>query len=57
MSGANMAVATLVILGALLVLLGLFAGGANLQIIVVGLLAIVAGGVIGALGGRTSVRP
>ena len=56
MQGANVAVAMLVILGALLVILGLFAGGGNLPIIVVGLLAILAGGVLGVFSGRSSVR-
>lgn len=39
-----MASAALVILGILLVVLGLVAGGANLALIVIGLLAILSGG-------------
>jgi hypothetical protein len=54
MSGANVAVAMLVILGSLMAFLGLFAGGGNLPIIGLGLLAIVAGGVIGVLAGRNA---
>jgi hypothetical protein len=56
MQGANIAVAMLVILGALLTILGLFAGGGNLPIIALGLLAVAAGGVIGVLGGRSGDR-
>jgi hypothetical protein len=56
MQGANVAVALLVILGTLLVVLGLFAGGGNLPIIALGLLAVAAGGVIGVFNGRSSDR-
>ncbi|HET7581169.1 MAG TPA: hypothetical protein VFL75_00270 [Candidatus Limnocylindria bacterium] len=56
MSGANVAVAMLVILGALLVVLGLFAGGGNLPIIALGLAAVAVGGVIGVFGARSSDR-
>jgi hypothetical protein len=56
MSGANVAVAMLVILGSLMAFLGLFAGGGNLPIIGLGLLAIVAGGVIGVMAGRNTAR-
>lgn len=53
MAGSNVAVAMLVILGSLLTVLGLFAGGGNVPIIALGLVAIAAGGVIGAMGGRS----
>ena len=56
MSGANVAVAMLVILGALLVVLGLFAGGGNLPISALGLAAVAVGGVIGVFGARSSDR-
>jgi hypothetical protein len=56
MQGANVAVALLVILGTLLVVLGLFAGGGNLPIIALGLLAVAAGGVIGVFNGRSGDR-
>jgi hypothetical protein len=46
----------LVILGALLVVLGLFAGGGNLPIIALGLAAVAVGGVIGVFGARSSDR-
>jgi uncharacterized integral membrane protein len=42
----KVASAALVILGIILVVLGLFAGNANLPIIIVGLAAILAGGVL-----------
>jgi hypothetical protein len=51
MEGTNVAVATLVILGTVLTVLGLF-GGANLPIMAMGLLAIVAAGVLGIADGR-----
>lgn len=55
MSGADVAVAMLVILGALLTVLGLFGGG-NVPIIGLGLRAIAVGGVIGVASGRSAGR-
>ncbi|MGH2456324.1 MAG: hypothetical protein ACRDHD_08720 [Candidatus Limnocylindria bacterium] len=41
-----MAIAALVILGILLVVIGLFLGNGNLPLIIIGLLAVLAGGVL-----------
>jgi hypothetical protein len=51
-AGNNMAAAALVIVGVVLVFLGLFAGGGNLPIIIVGVVALIAAGALQVLGAR-----
>ena len=53
MQGANIAIAMLVILGAVLTVLGLFAGG-NIPIMAMGLIAIAVAGLLGVMLARRS---
>jgi len=53
MQGANIAIAMLVILGAILTILGLFGGG-NIPIMAMGLIAIAVAGVLGVMLARRS---
>ena len=53
MSG-NMGAAALVIVGVVLVFLGLFAGGGNIPVIAIGVVALIAAGTLQVLGARRS---
>lgn len=50
--GSNMGAAALVIVGVVLVFLGLFAGGGNVPIILIGVVALIAAGTLQVMGGR-----
>jgi flagellar biosynthesis component FlhA len=50
--GSNMGAAALVIVGVVLVFLGLFAGGGNVPIILIGVVALIAAGTLQAIGMR-----
>jgi len=53
MDGSGMAIAALVVVGILLVLVGIFLASGNLPLIALGVLALIAGGILSVWGRRT----
>jgi hypothetical protein len=54
MTGSGIAIAALVVVGIVLVLMGLFAGGGEVPIIGLGVLSLVAGGVLSVWARRST---
>jgi hypothetical protein len=52
---ANFAAGALIVLGVVLVVLGVFAGGGNVTFTLIGLGSVVVGGILGVLAQRTRV--